>query len=310
VSATVSTVKKSHARTPAAWERRNSAQVGPPRLGRVPSHCTGGCCARRWPTPSSRAWRTRHRSAGNPSEGSPVPAARPVPRGQDRGPNAGLTRVRPSTSHELLMPAQQRGRRHQERRPALPRQQPGQGGQDQAIGGGVPRAGNLAVQHSELVAQYGDLDVLVVVLGTQVDQPKDASYEEEQEGRGHASYPGSCTSWLLRADFLYLHPSGGRPGAYWAPGGGSAAAGGRPGDIRNARCPPRSRSCVRSIALVRGQEGKAWPHPATGVWLEGTDPHRTGGRSPCRARPHQPRNRPSAVRLAAYRGNTPCPRVS
>jgi len=36
VSATVSTVKKSHASTPAAWERRNSPQDGPPRLGAGP----------------------------------------------------------------------------------------------------------------------------------------------------------------------------------------------------------------------------------------------------------------------------------
>jgi hypothetical protein len=36
VSETVSTVKKSQARTPETWERRNSAQVGPPRLGAGP----------------------------------------------------------------------------------------------------------------------------------------------------------------------------------------------------------------------------------------------------------------------------------
>jgi len=36
VSPTVSTVKKSHAKTPAAWERRNSVQLGPLRLGAGP----------------------------------------------------------------------------------------------------------------------------------------------------------------------------------------------------------------------------------------------------------------------------------
>jgi hypothetical protein len=54
------------------------------------------------------------------------------------------------------------------------------------------------------MAQDGDLDILVVGLGTQVDQPEDASYEQEHEVRGHAG----CTSWLLRPAFLYLHPSG------------------------------------------------------------------------------------------------------
>ena len=35
----VSTVKKSVARIPRAWLRRNSAQVGPPRRGAGPSPC-------------------------------------------------------------------------------------------------------------------------------------------------------------------------------------------------------------------------------------------------------------------------------
>ena len=106
------------------------------------------------------------------------------------------------------MPAQQRRRRDEERRPALPRQHPGQRGEDQAIGGGVARAGNLTVQHRQLVAQDGDLEILVVWLGTQADQPQDAPYEEEHEGRGHAGHLASCISWLLRAAILSLHPSG------------------------------------------------------------------------------------------------------
>src|ERR1700730_18509856 len=39
VSPTVSTVKKSHASTPAAWERRNWVQLGPLRLGAGPKPC-------------------------------------------------------------------------------------------------------------------------------------------------------------------------------------------------------------------------------------------------------------------------------
>jgi hypothetical protein len=34
-----------------------------------------------------------------------------------------------------------------------------------------------------------------------------ASYQEEREDRGHAGYPVSCTSRLLRAVILCLHPS-------------------------------------------------------------------------------------------------------
>jgi hypothetical protein len=68
-------------------------------------------------------------------------------------------------------------------------------------------AASLPVQHCQLVAQDGDLDVLVVWFGTEADQPKDSSYEEEHEGRGHAGHPASCPSWLLRAAILYLDPS-------------------------------------------------------------------------------------------------------
>jgi hypothetical protein len=45
--------------------------------------------------------------------------------------------VGPSTSYEFSMPAQRRGRRDQEHRPALPRQESCQRGQDESIGGGT-----------------------------------------------------------------------------------------------------------------------------------------------------------------------------
>ena len=97
------------------------------------------------------------------------------------------------------MPAQQRRRRDQEGGPALPRQEPGQRGQDQAIGRRVARPGNLAVQHRQLVAQDGDLDVLDVWFRTEAHQPETALYEEKDEGRGH---PGRRPSRLLRATIL------------------------------------------------------------------------------------------------------------
>ena len=106
------------------------------------------------------------------------------------------------------MPSHQCRRGDQERQPALPRQQPGQRGQDQAIRWYVARADKLAVKHRQLVAQDGDLDVLVVWFGTEADQPEDVSYNEEHDRAGHASHPGRCPSWLLRAAILYLHPSG------------------------------------------------------------------------------------------------------
>ena len=58
--------------------------------------------------------------------------------------DSGLTSVGPSTSHEFTMPSHQCRRGDQERRPTLPRQQPGQGRQDQAVSWSVAGAGNLA----------------------------------------------------------------------------------------------------------------------------------------------------------------------
>src|SRR2546421_1149941 len=71
----------------------------------------------------------------------------------------------------------------------------------------VARAGNLAVQHRQLVAQDGDLDVLGVWCGTEANQPENASYEEEDEGRGNAGHPPRWPSRLLRTAILCLHPS-------------------------------------------------------------------------------------------------------
>jgi hypothetical protein len=65
----------------------------------------------------------------------------------------------------------------------------------------------LAVQHCQLVAQDGDLDVLAVWFGTEGDQTEDVSYKKESKGGGHANDPGRCLSWLLRAAILNLHPS-------------------------------------------------------------------------------------------------------
>src|SRR5437899_8412955 len=88
VSPTVSTVKKSQASTPAAWERRNSAQLGPLRLGGRPQAMAPEDVAHgggRHPHPELGA--PLRRSAGSPNGGSPVPAAAPAPRAQDRGPS-------------------------------------------------------------------------------------------------------------------------------------------------------------------------------------------------------------------------------
>jgi hypothetical protein len=77
-----------------------------------------------------------------------------------------------------------------------------------AYGACVAGVDNLAAQHRQLVAKNGDLDVLGAWFGTEADQPEDPPYNKEDEGGGHASHPGRCPSWLVRAAILYLQPSG------------------------------------------------------------------------------------------------------
>ncbi|OHV30402.1 hypothetical protein BCD49_33665 [Pseudofrankia sp. EUN1h] len=71
-------------------------------------------------------------------------------------------RIGPPSADQLSMPAQQSGRGNEERRPARTGQELSQAGQQHPIGRGVPRPGDLATRHRKLMAQDGDLDVLLV----------------------------------------------------------------------------------------------------------------------------------------------------
>jgi len=72
-------------------------------------------------------------------------------------------------------------------------------GQDQAIGGTIAGTDNLAVQHRQLVARDGDLDILVVRFGPEADQPEDAPYEKKQDG-GRPGPSAHCRSWMPQAE--------------------------------------------------------------------------------------------------------------
>src|SRR2546421_12157905 len=85
VSPTVSTVKKSHASTPAACERRNWVQLGPLRLGAGPKPCRRRMLRTEVADTFVPSLAHSHRSAGIPNGDSPSPAAKPAPRPQDRG---------------------------------------------------------------------------------------------------------------------------------------------------------------------------------------------------------------------------------
>jgi hypothetical protein len=111
-----------------------------------------------------RASRIRPRCEGSPSGGSPGQAK---DEGDDIifegiGRGVAAARVGPGPSDELPVPAQQRRRRDEEDSPALTAEQPCKRGQHGAINRGVPRTCHLAAQHSQLMAEHGDLDVLLV----------------------------------------------------------------------------------------------------------------------------------------------------
>jgi hypothetical protein len=77
------------------------------------------------------------------------------------------------------MPAQQHRRRDQKDSAPPPRQEPGQGGEDGPVGGGVARPGHLAAQHHQLVAQHRDLHILRVRGRTDPDQTENPPDDQE-----------------------------------------------------------------------------------------------------------------------------------
>ena len=109
------------------------------------------------------------------------------------------------------MPAQQGRRRDQERCPPLPAEQPGQRGEEGPAAWGVTWPRHLAAEHSQLMAEHSDLDVLLIGRGPEPEQFEEASDDQEGDLKAHPGDPGTCASPLLRCQILSLHPSGSRP---------------------------------------------------------------------------------------------------
>jgi hypothetical protein len=127
-------VKKSQASIPCAWARRNSLQEGPPRRGAGPSPERRSSdlivvAPTRMPSLRSSPWiRTQ------PQLGSSRPSRSTSSRSCDRsagGPAASA--VCPLLGDQLTVPAHERLRRHQQRRPALPRQNAAQGSEQHPL---------------------------------------------------------------------------------------------------------------------------------------------------------------------------------
>jgi hypothetical protein len=81
-------------------------------------------------------------------------------------------------SDKLTVPAHKRRRRHEEGRPGLTSQQPRERREYSAIGGGVPRTRHSATKDAELMAEYRDLDVLLVRGRTEMKQLEQPSSDD------------------------------------------------------------------------------------------------------------------------------------
>jgi hypothetical protein len=81
-------------------------------------------------------------------------------------------RVGPGAGDQAAMPAQQRLRLDEAPRPARPRQDPAQRGEQGAVGGLEPGSRDLAAQCGQLVAKHQDLQVLGgIAVGAHHEQP-------------------------------------------------------------------------------------------------------------------------------------------
>ena len=106
---------------------------------------------------------------------------------QVQGTRTSIAPVRSASARALLWSGAgwpERGRRYEEDRPALSREQPRERREHSAIGGGLPRTCDLATQFGELMTEHGDLDVLFVGSRTGPKQPEQLANEEEGDREG------------------------------------------------------------------------------------------------------------------------------
>jgi len=149
---------------PAASARRNCVQVGPWRRGAGP----------RWWRRRIGPYRgSRHRHAElaaladnaqvSPAGILPGQAEHQVDHRGVQGPAASTEGgIAPPSADQLAVPSQQSRWGDKEDRPAIAGQQLRQRGENHPVGRRVAGPGHLPAQYQELVAEYGNLDVLCV----------------------------------------------------------------------------------------------------------------------------------------------------
>ena len=87
-------------------------------------------------------------------------------------------------------------------------QQPRERREHSAIGGGVPGRRYLATKDAELMAEYRDLDVLLVRGRSESNQIEQLTIEQEGDRTAHSDDRDRCTAVLVSGRIARLHPSG------------------------------------------------------------------------------------------------------
>ena len=126
-------------------------------------------------------------------------------------------RIGPLPGDQAAVPPEHGARRDQPVHPQLGWQQPDQGGEDHAVGPVQPGPRICAAQHSDLMSQYQQLDVLGGPRAAEQDKPAAEPNEDEihqPKGHGRSSWPtadadaGTLLQLGDQADFW--HPAGRR----------------------------------------------------------------------------------------------------
>ena len=93
--------------------------------------------------------------------------------------------IGPSSSYKGMVPAKDRRRRDEERRPPLTRDEASEGADDRSIGPGEAGTGGLAPEQGKLVAEHEDLASLATASIGWMRIAKDALDEPVEEGERH-----------------------------------------------------------------------------------------------------------------------------
>jgi hypothetical protein len=197
----VSTVKKSVARIPLAWARRNWLQVGPERRG------AGGSRWRRR-TVATLVLETMTPSFFKLTDDAEISPARVLScKTNDQfdgllrqGRAAGLrVGVGPSPLNEVAVTAKDRLRRNEQGGPPCAGDEAGEGTDERSIRPCEARPGNLAPEDGQLMAQHKDLGILgQSVRLMNPDSFEHAVDEAIEEGKPHRQRASLSRSHLVK----------------------------------------------------------------------------------------------------------------